>query len=85
MPGRIPLDGAISMNIALRRRLILIAALVAAIAAGPTAAQSLAGKLVLYTSQPERDAAQTVGAFKKVHPGSMWRSSARELPKSWAS
>ena len=29
---------------------------------GPT------GKLVLYTSQPERDAAQTVSAFKKIYP-----------------
>ena len=27
------------------------------------------GKLVLYTSQPERDATQTVAAFKRVYPG----------------
>ncbi len=34
---------------------------------GPAAAQS--GKLVLYTSQPDRDAQQTVDAFRKAHPG----------------
>ena len=32
-------------------------------------AQDAKGRLVLYTSQPERDAAQTVAAFKRVHPG----------------
>ena len=32
-------------------------------------AQSPTGKLVLYTSQPERDAAQTVAAFRKGIPG----------------
>ena len=32
-------------------------------------AQDVKGKLVLYTSQPERDAAQTVAAFKQRHPG----------------
>lgn len=37
--------------------------------AGPVAAQSAKGKLVLYTSQPERDAAQTVAAFKRAQPG----------------
>jgi iron(III) transport system substrate-binding protein len=26
------------------------------------------GKLVLYTSQPDRDAAQTIEAFRKAHP-----------------
>ena len=57
------------MNIALRHRFFLIAGLVAGIAAGPAAAQAPAGKLVLYTSQPERDAAQTVSAFRKVYPG----------------
>jgi len=31
-------------------------------------AQSPTGKLVLYTSQPERDAAQTVAAFRKAYP-----------------
>jgi iron(III) transport system substrate-binding protein len=57
------------MNSVIHCRYILIAALAAAIASGPAAAQALTGKLILYTSQPERDAAQTVGAFKKVHPG----------------
>jgi len=33
-----------------------------------SAAQAPSGKLVLYTSQPERDAAQTVAAFRKVYP-----------------
>src|SRR5690349_11000825 len=37
--------------------------------ASPLAAQAPSGKLVLYTSQPERDAAQTVAAFKRVQPG----------------
>ncbi|HVN33718.1 MAG TPA: ABC transporter substrate-binding protein [Casimicrobiaceae bacterium] len=36
---------------------------------GPAIGQAPSGKLVLYTSQPERDAAQTVGAFKKAYPG----------------
>ena len=31
-------------------------------------AQGASGKLVLYTSQPERDAAQTVAGFKKANP-----------------
>lgn len=37
----------------------------------PAGAQSglPAGKLVLYTSQPDRDAAQTVAEFRKAHPG----------------
>ena len=56
------------MNNALRGSVIVIAALAVALVAGPAAAQVPAGKLVLYTSQPERDAAQTVGAFKKVYP-----------------
>ena len=52
------------------RRTVVVAALVAAVfAAGPVAAQAPKGKLVLYTSQPERDAAQTVAAFKRVQPG----------------
>ncbi|MEO8135622.1 MAG: extracellular solute-binding protein, partial [Betaproteobacteria bacterium] len=43
---------------------------VAAAAVAVTAsAQAPAGKLVLYTSQPERDASQTIGAFKKAYPG----------------
>ena len=54
----------------LPRRSIVAAALVAAVfAVGPVPAQDLKGKLVLYTSQPERDAAQTVAAFKRAQPG----------------
>ncbi len=46
------------------------------------AARPPAGKLVLYTSQPERDAAQTVGAFKKAYPGvdvEVYRSGTTEV------
>ena len=46
----------------------------------PAAAQS--GKLVLYTSQPERDAAQTVAAFKATYPGievEIFRSGTTEI------
>jgi iron(III) transport system substrate-binding protein len=41
-----------------------------ALAAAPLAAAADApkGKLTLYTSQPERDAAQTVAAFRRVYP-----------------
>lgn len=35
----------------------------------PAAAQGPAGTLVLYTSQPERDAARTVAGFKAAYPG----------------
>jgi iron(III) transport system substrate-binding protein len=56
------------MRAASRRHMIVIAAL-AAFAAGQAIGQSPGGKLVLYTSQPERDAAQTVNAFKKAYPG----------------
>lgn len=42
----------------------------AALAAAPGArAQALSGKLVLYTSQPEKDANQTAAGFRKLHPG----------------
>jgi iron(III) transport system substrate-binding protein len=46
----------------------LIAALAGAFLAAPLAAQP-GGKLVLYTSQPDRDAQRTVEAFRKKHPG----------------
>jgi len=52
-----------------RRAFVASLALAALVAAGPAPAQDVKGKLVLYTSQPERDAAQTVAAFRKVHPG----------------
>ena len=57
------------MNSSSRRRLVASALLVAAFSAGPATAQDVKGKLVLYTSQPERDAAQTVAAFKRAQPG----------------
>jgi len=50
-----------------RRNLILAALCGAVLAAGGASAQAPAGKLTLYTSQPERDAAQTVAAFKKAY------------------
>ena len=47
--------------------LLVLAACATMAAAGGAAAQT--GKLVLYTSQPDRDAAQTVAEFRKAHPG----------------
>ncbi|MGH7322482.1 MAG: ABC transporter substrate-binding protein [Candidatus Rokuibacteriota bacterium] len=50
-------------------RLLVIALIVMAIAmTGGVAATAQSGKLTLYTSQPDRDAAQTVEAFRKKHP-----------------
>jgi len=46
----------------------LAGALVAACLASPLAAQP-GGKLVLYTSQPDRDAQRTVEGFRKKNPG----------------
>ena len=43
-------------------------ALVAMLLAGAASAQ-VAGKLVLYTSQPDRDAQQTVDGFRRKNPG----------------
>src|SRR5262245_1898297 len=57
------------MTAAWHRRLLLIAAFAAAAISGPALGQAPAGKLVLYTSQPERDAAQTVAAFRKAYAG----------------
>ncbi len=45
-----------------------------------------ADTLTLYTSQPEADAATTVEAFKKAHPGRRRdRSIVRERATFWAS
>ena len=49
-------------------RRFLLAAGLAALAA-PALAQAPSGSLVLYTSQPQQDAQQTVDAFRRVHPG----------------
>jgi iron(III) transport system substrate-binding protein len=46
----------------------LVAALAGALVAGSPAAQP-AGKLMLYTSQPDRDAQRTVAAFRRKNPG----------------
>ncbi|MGE8943276.1 ABC transporter substrate-binding protein [Leptospira interrogans] len=51
-----------------KRRAAVLAATAALMAiSAPTFAQS--GKLVLYTSQPNTDAQQTIDAFKAKHPG----------------
>jgi iron(III) transport system substrate-binding protein len=52
-----------------RRQFVAAALLLACGVAVPAHAQDTKGKLVLYTSQPERDAAQTIAAFKRVRPG----------------
>jgi iron(III) transport system substrate-binding protein len=51
-----------------RRNFVIAAAFGALIASSPALAQAPSGKLVLYTSQPEKDAAQTTAAFKKAYP-----------------
>jgi iron(III) transport system substrate-binding protein len=51
-----------------RRQFSVSAASLAAVAAAPAMAQ-VAGKLVLYTSQPDKDAQQTIAGFRKLHPG----------------
>ena len=57
------------MKSATRRSFVVATVLAAAFIASPIAAQDIKGKLVLYTSQPERDATQTVAGFRRVHPG----------------
>ena len=57
------------MTIVSRRNVLLAGVCAALLGAGPLPAQAPKGKLVLYTSQPERDATQTVAAFKRVQPG----------------
>ncbi len=52
-----------------RRVLIVMAVLAAALVSPSALAQAPKGKLVLYTSQPERDATQTTTAFKQAYPG----------------
>jgi iron(III) transport system substrate-binding protein len=51
-----------------RRSFVMATAALALATTAPGAAQDVKGKLVLYTSQPERDAAQTVAAFRRVQP-----------------
>jgi iron(III) transport system substrate-binding protein len=57
------------MRAAWHRLIVVVAALAALAMVAPASGQAPGGKLVLYTSQPERDAAQTIGAFKKAYPG----------------
>jgi iron(III) transport system substrate-binding protein len=52
-----------------RRILIAMAAVATALVLPSALAQAPKGKLVLYTSQPERDATQTTTAFKQAWPG----------------
>jgi iron(III) transport system substrate-binding protein len=52
-----------------RRSFVIATGALAIVIAGTAGAQEVKGKLVLYTSQPERDAAQTVAAFRRVQPG----------------
>lgn len=49
-------------------RLLSVAAALVALISGSVSAQQPAGRLVLYTSQPQQDAQQTVDAFRRVHP-----------------
>jgi iron(III) transport system substrate-binding protein len=49
-------------------RTLLVAVLAAMLAPAPAFAQAQ-GKLVLYTSQPDRDAQRTVEGFRSAHPG----------------
>ncbi len=51
-----------------RRSFVIATAALALAMTAPASAQEAKGKLVLYTSQPERDAAQTVAAFRRVQP-----------------
>lgn len=57
------------MKSASRRKFVAAALLLGCSLGAPAIAQDGKGKLVLYTSQPERDAAQTVAAFKRLAPG----------------
>jgi len=63
-------NGGIRMSLACHRLVITAMLGVLAIcAAGMASAQAPKGRIVLYTSHPERDAAQTVAAFRRAQPG----------------
>ncbi len=51
------------------KRYLTIAGILAAMLALGGPSWAVSGKLVLYTSQPNRDAQQTVDAFKAQNPG----------------
>jgi iron(III) transport system substrate-binding protein len=60
----------------------LAAGCVLALVLGSAGAQAPKGKLVLYTSQPERDASQTVSAYRRAYPGvevELFRSGTTEV------
>jgi iron(III) transport system substrate-binding protein len=61
--SRTTTNAGFAMNAPLR--LLLAATL---LVAAPVLARAQEGKLVLYTSQPNQDAQQTIDAFKKKHP-----------------
>ncbi|MFC2968240.1 ABC transporter substrate-binding protein [Acidimangrovimonas pyrenivorans] len=52
-----------------RHALLALACAAAALSCGTASAQDVLGNLVLYTSQPNADAQQTVDAFQKAYPG----------------
>ncbi|MBI3503542.1 MAG: ABC transporter substrate-binding protein [Proteobacteria bacterium] len=52
--------------LSIRNAALALAGLAIGLGAGPAFSQS--GKLILYTSQPDRDAAATTNAFKAAHP-----------------
>lgn len=51
------------------RQIVTVAAAIAAFVSISIPAHAASGTLVLYTSQPSKDAQQTVDAFNKLHPG----------------
>ncbi len=54
----------------------------ASLMAGASRAQAPSGKLVLYTSQPDRDAQQTISGFRAANPGievEIFRSGTTEI------
>lgn len=57
------------MKVSLYRTARFALAVLFAVGASAAGAQGAKGRLVLYTSQPERDAGQTVAAFKRANPG----------------
>jgi ABC-type Fe3+ transport system substrate-binding protein len=67
-PGTASFHGGQPIMSQTRRSLIAAAIGGALTVSAPAFAQAPSGKLVLYTSQPEKDAAQTTAAFKKAYP-----------------
>ena len=57
------------MKVSLHRVAQVALVVLTSVAAMGAHAQGAKGRLVLYTSQPERDAGQTVAAFKRANPG----------------